>query len=152
MGTEAVPPQFWGVTRPIARAASAVALLFVILAVLATAIGLKPVGAVLVWLICLLVLLVVWRCYVTPYVELTLDRIVVQGPFAHHEVPYGEIRDIQPGMYGLRIETTTQGRVIGWAVQKSALAGKKRCTRSDEVVEQIRARMHDASLLAASTR
>jgi hypothetical protein len=153
MGTEGIPPQFWGVTPAIDRAARGVGLLFVLVALLITTVGIRLVGAVLVWLICLLVLLVVWRCYLTPYVELTEERLVVQGAFAQHSVAYNDILGLRVTPYGLRIETRAQGRVIAWVVQKSAVASwRHQRTRADEVVEQITARLPDSAALSGATR
>lgn len=147
MGTEAAhPPQFWGVTPGVDRAARGVGLLFVVVAALATTVGITLVGAILVWLVCLVVLVLVWRCYLTPYLELTDDRIVVQGPVGRREVPYDQIRGVRPGMYGLRIQTAAQGQVVAWAVQKSKMAEwAQRRTRADEAAEQIMARTHAAA-------
>jgi Bacterial PH domain len=153
MGTEAVRPQFWGVTPGIDRAARGVGVIFVGVAALFTTVGITPVGAVLVWLVCLLVLVLVWRCFLTPYVELTADRVVVRGPLDRREVRYEEIREVRSGMYGLRIQTATEGRVVAWAVQKSKLAEwAGRRTRSDELAEQIEARLPRDAALAGRTR
>ncbi|HVT42009.1 MAG TPA: PH domain-containing protein [Acidimicrobiales bacterium] len=152
MGNEGRAPQFFGVAAGIDRAARGVGLLFVLVALLITTVGIRLVGAILVWLICLLVLLVIWRCYLTPYVELTDDGLVVQGAFAEHHVDYAAVTGMDLTPYGLRIETATQGRVIAWAVQKSAIASwRHRRTRADEVVEQIAARLPDPTVVPAAS-
>jgi purine-cytosine permease-like protein len=152
-GTEGAPTQVWGVTTAIRRAALGVSLVFIALALVMTAVGIKPVGALLTWLVCLLVILFVWRCYLVPYVELGPDQLVVQGAFASRSVPLDTIRVVRPGVYGLRIETRTEGTIVAWAVQKSKFAEWfHRRTRADRVIEQIVARAHGAAALTGGTR
>ncbi len=99
-------------------------------------------GVAAIWLLCIVVLLCVWRWYLVPYVALTADSLVVQGVFARRSVRYGAIRDARPCFYGVRIETTNQGAFVAWAVQKSKFAewSHKR-TVADEVVAEIRERV-----------
>jgi hypothetical protein len=143
-GLAAAPPT-WRVPRPIRLSAVAAGLVFVLVAVGATAIGLGAGGAVALWAIAVLMLLCAWRCYLVPYVALTADRLVVQGAFAQHSVRYSSIRDVQPSLYGLRIRTKAQESVIGWAVQKSKYAEwSRRETTADEVVAEIMERVEHA--------
>ncbi len=124
----------------------AVSLLFVLVATFFTAIGIVPLGAVLVWLVCFIVMASVWRCYLVPYVALTPEGLEVQGAFATRSVRYGAIRDARPGIYGLRIETMDQGDLIVWAVQKSKFAEWfHQDTRADVVVAEIMERVHASS-------
>jgi hypothetical protein len=79
-------------------------------------------------------------------VALTTDRLVVQGVFAHRSVRYPSIRDVRPGLYGLRIRTKAQESFIGWAVQKSKFAQwSHRETTADEVVGEIMERVRVSS-------
>ena len=74
----------------------------------------------------------------------------MRGVFARHTVDYDSIRLARPGMYGLRIETTDQGAVTAWAVQKSKFAEwTHRHTRADNVADEIMDRVHDAHLVAS---
>jgi hypothetical protein len=132
----------WRVPRRIRRSAVAAALGFVLVALVATAIGMSPGGSVGLWAIAVLMLACAWRCYLVPYVALTADRLVVQGAFAQHSVRYSSIRDVRPGLYGLRIRTKAQKSLVGWAVQKSKYAEwSHRETAADEVVAQIMERV-----------
>jgi hypothetical protein len=136
----------WRVPRPIRRSAVAAGLVFVVVAVGATAIGLDAGGAVALWVISVVVLLCAWRWYLVPYVALTSDRLVVQGVFTHRSVCYSSIREVRPGLYGLRIKTKAQESFIGWAVQKSTFSEwSHRAATADEVVAEIMERVHDSS-------
>jgi hypothetical protein len=67
-------------------------------------------------------------------------------------VAYDDVVGMQLTPYGLRIETKTQGRVIAWAVQKSAIASwRRQRTRADNVVEQIAARLPDPGAVLAGS-
>jgi hypothetical protein len=143
-GTAATQP-VWRVPRPIRRSAVAAGLVFVVVALGATAIGLEAGGVLALWAIAVLMLLCAWRCYLVPYVALTPERLVVQGAFAQRSVRYSSIRDVQPALYGLRIRTKAQESVIGWAVQKSKYAEwSRRETTADEVVAEIMERVQHA--------
>jgi hypothetical protein len=135
----------WRVPRLIRRSAVAAALVFVLVALGATAIGMDPGGSVGLWAIAVAMLVCAWRCYLVPYVALTADRLVVQGAFAQHCVRYSSIRDVRPGLYGLRVRTKAQESVVGWAVQKSKYAEwSHRETTADEVVAEIMERVDHA--------
>jgi hypothetical protein len=139
------PDQAWRVDEVVRRLAVGVSVLFVLIALGATAIGLSPGGAVLMWALAILVTLSVWRWYLVPYVALTRDRVVVRGVFARRTVGYGVIREARPGLYGVRIETEDQGVVTAWAVQKSKFSEwTHRHTRADDVVAEIMDRVSDA--------
>jgi hypothetical protein len=143
-GTASAQP-LWRVPRPLRRSAVATALLFVVVALGATAMGLAAGGALALWVIAVLMLVCAWRCYLVPYVALTADRLVVQGAFAQHSVRYSSIRDVRPGLYGLRIKTSGQESLVGWAVQKSKYAEwSHRETTADEVVAEIMERVEHA--------
>ena len=136
--------QVWRVDEPVRGLALVVSIFFVVLALGSTAIGLAIAGDVVMWMLAVLVVLSVWRCYIVPYVALTPDRVVVRGVFARRTVGYGAIRRVRPGLYGVRIETEDQGTVTMWAVQKSKLSEwRHRHTRADDVVAEIMDRVHD---------
>ena len=119
-----------------------VALAFVVIALASTTAVASLAGAAAIWLLCIFVMLSVWRWYLVPYVALTADSLVVQGVFAHKSVRYGAIRDARPGPYGVKIETTNQGAFVAWAVQKSTFAQWcHRPTAADEVVAEIKERV-----------
>jgi hypothetical protein len=140
------PDQVWRVDEPVRRVAVGVSLLFVVIALGSTAIGLVVAGAVVMWALAILVVVSVWRWYLVPYVALTPDRVVVRGVFARRTVGYGAIRRAHPGLYGVRIETVDQGFVTAWAVQKSKFSEwTHRHTRADDVVAEIMVRVHDAN-------
>jgi hypothetical protein len=146
-GEGATAEPVWRVPRPIRQCAVVVGLAFVALALGATAVGLEAGGAVILWVMSVLILVCAWRWYLVPYVALTDDRLVVQGVFARHAVRYSSIRDVRPGLYGLRIRTKAQRSLLGWAVQKSTYSEwTRRQTTADEVVAAIMARVHDAPL------
>jgi hypothetical protein len=142
------PDQVWQVNEAVRRVADWVGLLFVVIALVATAIGLGVAEAVAMWALAILLILSVWRWYLVPYVALTDDHVVVQGVFARRTVAYGAIRRARPGLYGMRIETEDQGTVTAWAVQKSKFAEwTHRHTSADDVVAAIMDRVqgaHDA--------
>jgi Bacterial PH domain len=143
--------EVWRVDEPVRRLAVAVTVLFVLIALGATAIGLSVAGSVVMWVLAVLVVLSVWRWYMVPYVAVTPDCVVVRGVFARRTVDYDAIRLARPGLYGVRIETTDQGTVTAWAVQKSKFSEwTHRRTRADNVVAQIMERVHDTSVTAAS--
>ena len=132
----------WRVPRLIRRTAVAAALVFVLVALGATAIGMDAGSSVGLWAIAVAMLVCAWRCYLVPYVALTADRLVVQGAFAQHSVRYSSIRDVRPGLYGLRIKTKAQKSLVGWAVQKSKYAEwSHRETTADKVVAEIMERV-----------
>ena len=119
---------------------------FVLVATFLTAIDIAPAGAVLLWLVCVLVMAAIWRCYLVPYIALRSDCVEVQGAFTRRSVRYSDIRHVRPGLYGVRIETTKQGDVVAWAVQKSTISEWfHRDTRADVVVAEIMDRVHWAS-------
>jgi hypothetical protein len=132
----------WRVPRPIRRSAVTAGFVFVVVALAGTAGGFDPASAMSLWLLAVLMLACAWRLYLVPYVALTADRLVVQGAFAHRSVRYSSIRDVRPGVYGLRIKTKAQDSFIGWAVQKSKW---QRETTADEVVAEIMERVHGSS-------
>jgi hypothetical protein len=132
----------WRVPRPIRRSAVTASFVFVVIALAGTASGLDPASAVSLWLLAVLMLACAWRWYLVPYVALTPDRLVVQGAFAHRSVRYSSIRDVRPGVYGLRIKTKAQESFVGWAVQKSRW---HRDTTADEVAAEIMERVQESS-------
>jgi Bacterial PH domain len=137
--------QVWRVDEPVRRLAVAVSILFVLIALAFTAVGLSAAASIVAWALAFLVVLSVWRWYVIPYVAVTPDAVVVRGVFSQHTVDYDAIRRARPGLYGVRIETMDQGAVTAWAVQKSKFAEwTHRHTRADDVVAQIMDRVHDA--------
>ncbi len=140
------PDVLFAVEPGIRRAGLTVSLAFVLVALFLTAIDIAPAGAVLLWLVCVLVMAVIWRCYLVPYIALRSDCVEVQGAFARRSVPYSAIRNVRPGLYGVRIETTDQGDVVAWAVQKSTFSEwLHRETRADVVVAEIMDRVRAAS-------
>jgi hypothetical protein len=135
----------WRVDEPVRRLADVVSVLFVVIALGGTAIGLSAAGAVVMWALAILIVLSVWRWYMVPYVAVTTDGVVVRGVFARRTLDYDAIRRARPGLYGVRIETVDQGTVTAWAVQKSKFAEwTHRRTRADSVVAEIMARVYDA--------
>jgi hypothetical protein len=135
--------QVWRVDTPVRRSAVAVSRFFVLLALVATAIGDKTSSSVFMWAFAVLVMLLVWRWYIVPYVALTPDHVVVRGVFARRTVGYGTIRRVLPGLYGVRIETEDQGAVTAWAVQKSKFSEwTHRHTRADDMAAAIMDRVH----------
>jgi uncharacterized protein (DUF58 family) len=139
------PQRVWQVSTPVRKAAVVVALAFVVVALVFTTVG-TVAGATAIWLLCVVVLLSVWRWYLVPYVALTADSLVVQGVFARRSVRYCAITDARPGFYGLKIETTNQGAFSVWAVQKSKFAEwTHKHTVADEVVAEIKERMQVTS-------
>ena len=129
--------QVWRVADRVRKVAVFAACFFLFLALAATAAGLLLSATALMWAIALLVTVCVWRVYLVPYVALSSEWVVVQGAFAHRAVRYGAIRDARPGLYGLRIKTTS-GAFVAWAVHKSKIAQwLHRDTRADEVAAQI---------------
>jgi hypothetical protein len=152
MGSATTSQPVWRVPSSIRRSAVIAGFVFVLVALCATAIGLDAVSAVFLWLLAVLVLVCAWRWYLVPYVALTRERLVVQGAIARRSVRYSAIREVHPGLYGLRIKTTNEGSFIGWAVQKSKLAEwSHRVTTADEVVAEIMERVHDSSPPTAPT-
>lgn len=139
------PDRVWRVDGPVRRLAVGVSLLFVLIALASTAIGLVAASAVVMWALAILVMVSVWRWYLVPYVALTPDRVVVRGVFSRRTVGYGAIRQARTGLYGMRIETEDQGAVTAWAVQKSKFSEwTHRHTRADDVVAEIMDRVHEA--------
>jgi hypothetical protein len=144
--TPDAPDRVWRVDAAVRRVAVGVSLLFVLIALGSTAIGLVVASAVVMWALAILVMVSVWRWYLVPYVALTADRVVVRGVFAQRTVGYGAIRRARPGLYGVRIETEDQGAVTAWAVQKSKFSEwTHRHTRADDVVAEIMHRVHAAN-------
>lgn len=138
-------PHVWRVDEPVRRLAVAVSIFFIVIALGSTAVGLVAAGAVVMWGLALLVTLSVWRWYMVPYVAVTPEALVVRGVFSRRTVDYDAIRRARPGLYGVRIETTDQGSVTAWAVQKSKFAEwTHRHTRADDVVAEIMDRVHEA--------
>ena len=144
--------QVWRVADGVRMIAVFAAGFFLFLALVATAVGLLLAATATMWVIALLVTVCVWRWYLVPYVALSSEWLVVQGAFAHRAVRCRAIREARPGLYGLRINTTSGG-FIAWAVQKSKFAEwLHRSTRADEVVEQIMQRAVDNHPAAVSMR
>jgi hypothetical protein len=149
MAQTVTPPKIWRVEQPVRRLAALVALFFVVVAVLFTASGSFVVGTVLMWALALGIMACVWRWYLVPYVALTADHLEVQGAFAHRRVGYRSIRGVKPGTIGLQVETTKEGSVLVWAVQRSTLSGRRhQQSRADEVAAEIMARVESASASA----
>jgi hypothetical protein len=139
-------PKVWRVEQPVRRLAALVALFFILLAVLFTALGAFVDGAVAMWILALGVMACVWRWYLVPYVALMADHLEVQGAFAHRRVGYRSIRDVRPGTIGLQVETAKEGSVLVWAIQKSTWsARRRRQSRADEVAAEIMKRVQLAS-------
>ena len=138
----------WRVPRPVRRSAVIASYVFVVIALAGTAVGFDAASALSLWVLAVLMLLCAWRWYLVPYVALTPDRLVVQGAFARRAVRYSSIRDVRPGLYGLRIMTKAQESFIGWAVQKSKVAEwSHKETTADEVVAEIMERVQESSPL-----
>jgi hypothetical protein len=143
---EPAPARLWRVDQPVRVLAVIVFFAFVFLAGSLTAFGITLVGAACVWLITILVMLFVLRCYLVPYVALMPDRLVVQGVFAHRSVRYKAIKTARPGTHGLRIETRSHGAFTAWAVQKSTVAEwRHRPTVADDVAAAIMDRVGRAT-------
>ena len=134
--------QVWRVADHVRKVAVFAAVFFLFLALVATAVGLLLAATALMWAVALLVVVCVWRWYLVPYIALSSEWLVVQGAFAHRAVRYRAIREARPGLYGLRINTTTDGVFVACAVQKSKFAEwLHRETRADELVAQIMQRV-----------
>lgn len=134
--------QVWRVADHVRKVAVFAAGFFLFLALVATAVGLVLAATAMMWVVALLVVVCVWRWYLVPYVALSSEWLVVQGAFAHRAVRYGAISEARPGLYGLRIKTTTGGAFVAWAVQKSKFAEWfHHRTRADDVAEQIMERV-----------
>ena len=143
--------QVWRVADHVQMIALFAAGFFLFLALVATAVGLLLAATAIMWLIALLVTLCVWRWYLVPYVALSSEWLVVQGAFAHRAVRCRAIREARPGLYGLRIKTTSGGFVAS-AVQKSTFAEwLHRESRADMVIAQILERVDHSIALAGST-
>ena len=137
-----LPQRVWRASTIVRRAAVVVALAFVVIAFASTTMVATVAGAAAIWLLCIVVMLSVWRWYLVPYVALTPDSLVVQGVFLHKSVRYGAIRDARPCPYGVKIETTNEGVFIAWAVQKSKFAEwSHKHTVADDVVAEIKKRV-----------
>ena len=133
--------QVWRVADRVRKVALFAAGFFLFLALVATAVGLLLAATATMWLIAIFVTVCVWRWYLVPYVALSSEWLVVQGAFGHRAVPCRAIREARPGLYGLRIKTTS-GAFIAGAVQKSKFAEwLHRESRADEVVAQIMERV-----------
>jgi hypothetical protein len=142
-------PTVRSVEEPVRRLAVFVALLFVFVAAFLTAIGVRLLGAALVWAMAIGVMLFIWRWYLVPYVALTHDRLEVQGALSWRSVGYGSIRTVTPGSMGLQVETADEGRILIWAIQKSTVSEwRHRRTRADEVAAEIMERVESASPLS----
>jgi hypothetical protein len=134
--------QVWRVADNVRKIAVFAAAFFLFLALVATAVGLVLAATALMWAVALLVVVCVWRWYLVPYVALSSEWLVVQGAFAHKAVRYRAIREARPGLYGLRIKTTTGPVVVACAVQKSKFAEwLHHETRADELVAEIMERV-----------
>lgn len=130
--------QVWRVADHVRNVAVFAAAFSLFLALVATAVGLLLAATALMWAVALLVIVCVWRWYLVPYVALSSEWLVVQGAFAHKAVPCRAIREARPGLYGLRIRTTTGRAFVARAVQKSKFAEWfHRETRADALAAQI---------------
>ena len=138
--------QVWRVDEPVRWLALAVSLLFVLIALGSTVVGLAIAGDVVIWALAVLVVLSIWRWYIVPYVaRRRRTGSWYAGSSSRHAVDYDAIRLARPGLYGVRIETMDQGSFTAWAVQKSKFSEwTHRRTRADTVVAQIMQRVHDA--------
>ena len=136
----------WRVDASVRRLAVYVALLFVLVAALLTAIGINVDGAVILWVMAIAVMLGMWRWYLVPYVALTAERLEVQGVLSQHSVGYGSISGVSPGPMGLQVQTAKEGSILIWAIQKSKVAEwLHKDTRADQVAAAIMARVELAS-------
>jgi hypothetical protein len=134
--------QVWRVAEHVRKVAVFAAAFSFFLALVATAVGLLLAATALMWAVALLVIICVWRWYLVPYVALSSEWLVVQGAFAHKAVPCRAIREARPGLYGVRIKTTTGGAFVARAVQKSKFAQWfHRETRADALAAQIMERV-----------
>ncbi len=128
------------------RLAVYVALLFVFVAALLTAIGINVDGAIILWVMAIAVMLGMWRWYLVPYVALNAEDLEVQGVLSLRSVGYGSISDVSPGPTGLKVETAKEGSILIWAIQKSKVAEwLHRDTRADQVAAAIMERVALAS-------
>jgi len=133
--------QVWRVPAAVRAMAVSVFGLFVTLAAVLTAIDASVVGVLCFWAATLLVLWGVWRWFLSPYVALTDEHLVVQGVFLHRVEPYTSIRSATPGLYGMQIETDAPDSFMAWAVQKSKLSEwLDRTTGADELAAAIMTR------------
>ena len=134
------------VPASVRKLAVVIFVMFVAFAAILTAIGITVPGTLCLWLLVLLILLTVWRWYLLPYIGLAHDALVVQGAFVQRSARYADIRDARPGMYGLRIETTGEGSMRAWAVQKSQLSEwRGRDTLADIIAAEIMVRAAHAT-------
>ncbi|MET8262181.1 PH domain-containing protein [Micromonospora sp. NPDC005553] len=94
--------------------------------VLASALAI--VGALLSW----------WRFAWRPAVILTDTEVILRNPNASQHIALRDVRIVDAGYGGLTITTSTNERVVAWAVQKSNLAKwTGRHTRADDVAASI---------------
>ena len=128
------------------RLAVYVALLFVFVAALLTAIGINVGGAIILWVMAIAVMIGMWRWYLVPYVALNAEDLEVQGVLSLRSVGYGSISDVSPGAMGLQVQTAKEGSVLIWAIQKSKMAEwLHKDTRADQVAAAIMERVALAS-------
>ena len=99
----------WRVDEPVRRLGVFVALLFVSVAAVLTAIGINVDGAVILWVMAIAVMVGIWRWYLVPYVALTAAHLEVQGVLSLRSVGYGSIRGVSPGPMGLQVQTAKDG-------------------------------------------
>jgi hypothetical protein len=136
----------WRVEESVRRLAVYVALLFVFVAALLTAIGINVDGAIILWVMAIAVMVGMWRWYLVPYVALNAENLEVQGVLSLRSVGYGSINDVSPGPMGLQVQTAKEGSVLIWAIQKSKVAEwLHKDTRADQVAAAIMERVALAS-------
>ena len=136
----------WRVEEAVRRLAVYVALLFVFVAALLTAIGINVDGAIILWVMAIAVMVAMWRWYLVPYVALNAENLEVQGVLSLRSVGYGSIDSVRPGSMGLQVQTNKEGAILIWAIQKSKVAEwLHKDTRADQVAAAIMERVALAS-------
>jgi hypothetical protein len=135
-------PKVWRVEKPVRRLAVGVALFFVFVAAFLTAIGVLFPKAAVLWVLALGAMLCMWRWCLVPYVALTSEHLEVQGVFSQRSVDYGSISRVTPGAMGLQVETTEDGSILIWAIQKPKVAEwLHQKTRADDIAAEIMERV-----------
>lgn len=111
-------------------------------------IALAPLFGVLVWLLwgnVLVSFLAVlgalvgwWKFAWRPAVVLAGAEVIVRNPNVSRRIDIRDVVHVEPGYGGLTITTSTNERVVAWAVQKSNFAKwTGRHTRADDVATSI---------------
>lgn len=98
------------------------------------------------WIIAVTIAAGFWRFAFVPYVAVEDDALVVQNPLRRRRLAYSEVTSVRTTDWpGLVVETSTQGEIRAWAIQKSNWGRwRNKPARADEVAEAIRSRLRVA--------